>query len=150
MSTGVSTFFADSNLLIYWQDTAHPEKQMRAAAWVESLWLKGQGRLSWQVLHEFYWNATRKLRVENNLARGIVRELAQWSPVDTSLGLVESAWSWSERAQVPYWDGLILAAAERCEATYLLTEDFTAGRRYGDCTVLNPFTADPDEYLPAT
>jgi hypothetical protein len=31
--------------------------------WLEVLWTAGTGRLSWQVLHEFYWNAVRKIRL---------------------------------------------------------------------------------------
>ena len=147
MSTSDKIFFTDSNLLVYWQDTQHPAKQKRAEQWLAGLWASGRGRLSWQVLHEFYWNATRKLEVSNRLIQGLVREFAHWGPVDTSLGLVEAAWRWSARAQVAYWDGLILAAAERCEADYILSEDFQSGRKYGDCTVLNPFEADPGDFI---
>jgi predicted nucleic acid-binding protein len=124
-------------------DTAEPVKQQRASAWIRHLWTTGTGRLSWQVLHEFYWNATRKLKLSDDLARGTVRAMSRWQPVDSSLGLIASAWEWSDRAHLPYWDGLIVAAAERCEAAYLLSEDFQAGRRFGGCTVLNPFASEP-------
>lgn len=44
-------------------------------------------------------------------------------PVDISLGLLRQAWYWADRAQLGYWDALILAAAQRSGARYLLSED---------------------------
>jgi predicted nucleic acid-binding protein len=99
----------------------------------------GTGRLSWQVLHEFYWNAVRKMRLEPAKAREVVEDIAHWKPVDTSMGLIRQAWDWMDSAELSYWDGLIVAAAERAGARYLLSEDFQADRRYGDIRVVNPF-----------
>jgi predicted nucleic acid-binding protein len=48
-----------------------------------------------------------------------------------------------DTAQLSYWDALILAAAQRCGARYLLSEDFQSGRHYGDVEVLNPFEHAP-------
>lgn len=36
--------FVDTNVLIYARDAAHPEKQSRAALWMESLWRNRTGR----------------------------------------------------------------------------------------------------------
>jgi predicted nucleic acid-binding protein len=132
-------FFVDSNLLLYYVDPVAMEKRGRAAEWLEALWMAGTGRLSWQVLHEFYWNAVKKMHLEPAQARGIVEDLSHWRPVDASLGLVQQAWQWMDTAQVSYWDALILAAAERSGARYLLSEDFQGGRVYGEIRVLNPF-----------
>lgn len=149
MSAGATTYFADTNLLLYWHDSADAFKQARAQQWLACLWSQGAGRLSWQVLHEYYANATRKLHVSTRLARALVREFTLWQPVEASLGLVNDAWGWCDHAEVSYWDGLILAAAGRCEADYLLSEDFQSGRKYGGCTVLDPFRSDPAEHFPA-
>lgn len=99
--------------------------------------------MSWQVLHEFSVNAERKARTAKSEARTVVESLALWDPVETSLGLIQRCWHWMDRAQVTYWDGLILAAAERAGCTWLLSEDFQAGRRYGSVTVVNPFQEPP-------
>ena len=85
-------------------------KQARAMECLAALWVAGAGCLSWQVLHEFYWNAVRKMRLEPARAREIVEDLAHWTPVDTTLGLVQQAWHWTDAAQLSYWDALILAA----------------------------------------
>jgi len=58
-----------------------------------------------------------------------------------------SAWHWTDDAGVPYWDALILAAAERADCTHLLTEDFQTARQFGKITVVNPFESAPEELL---
>ena len=136
-------FFVDSNLLLYYVDPTNREKRLQAQEWLEVLWTAGTGRLSWQVLHEFYWNAVRKMRLAPTSAREIVEDLSSWRPVEVSLGVVQQAWQWMDASQLSYWDALILAAAQRSGARYLLSEDFQSGRRYGDVEVLNPFDHSP-------
>jgi predicted nucleic acid-binding protein len=108
--------------------------------------MTGAGRLSWQVLHEFYWNAVRKMRLDPVEAREMVEDLAHWRPVDTSVGLLQQAWHWMDATQMPYWDALILAAAERCGARYLLSEDFQPGRRYNGLQIVDPFGNRPSDF----
>jgi predicted nucleic acid-binding protein len=145
MSAG-DGFFVDSNLLLYYIDPVEPQKRARAADWLEALWMAGAGRLSWQVLHEFYWNSVKKMRLSPARGREIVEDLSHWKPVDTSLGLVQQAWQWMDVAQLSYWDALILAAAERSGARYLLSEDFQGERDYAGVHVLNPFDHSPSEF----
>lgn len=144
--SGADRFFVDSNVLLYCVDGTDPEKQSRALDWLDHLWLTGSGRLSWQVLHEFYWNAVRKMRIEPASARGIVEDLAHWKPVDTTFTLVQNAWQWTDAAQLAYWDALVLAAAQHSGARYLLTEDFQMGRHYGDVLVVNPFAQSASDF----
>ncbi|HJT89397.1 MAG TPA: PIN domain-containing protein [Bryobacteraceae bacterium] len=140
------TFFVDSNLVLYYVDPAEPGKRQRATEWLDQLWMAGAGRLSWQVLHEFYWNAVRKMRLDHADAREIVEDLSRWRPVDTALGLIREAWDWMDAAQLTYWDALIVAAAQRSGATYLLSEDFQHDRAFGTVRVLNPFDHSPSEF----
>jgi predicted nucleic acid-binding protein len=51
--------FVDSNILVYAHDPTTPAKHDRARALVERLWLE-TGRLSIQVMQEFFWIVTRK------------------------------------------------------------------------------------------
>ena len=147
MSAG-DGFFVDSNVLLYTVDPVESGKRVRATEWLEALWMAGTGRLSWQVLHEFYWNAVRKMRLEPSRAREMVADISHWQPVDTSLGLIQQAWYWADEAQLPYWDALILAAAQRSGARYLLSEDFQSERRCQDIQILNPFEHSPSEFAP--
>ncbi len=137
--SAAESYFVDSNLLLYYVDPRDARKRARAMEWLEALWSAGAGRVSWQVLHEFYWNSVKKMRLEPAQAREIVEDLSHWRPVDTTLGLIQQAWEWTDAAQLSYWDALIVAAAERAGARYLLSEDFQADRRFGEIRVLNPF-----------
>jgi predicted nucleic acid-binding protein len=135
--------FVDSNVLLYYVDPADQRKRARANEWLNHLWGNGSGRISWQVLHEFYWNAVKKMRLDPADARQIVETLWYWRPLDTSLGLVKEAWEWVDVAKLSYWDALIVAAAERSNASFLLSEDLQAGRIFRNVQVLNPFEISP-------
>ena len=100
------------------------------------------------MLHEFYVNAGRKLRVARAPARALVESFSRWRPVDMRLGLVQRGWRWMDQAQLSYWDGLIVAAAELAGCNWLLSEDFQTGRKFGSVTVVNPFLRTPDHFRP--
>ncbi|MGD0500051.1 MAG: PIN domain-containing protein [Bryobacteraceae bacterium] len=144
--TARSLFFADSNVLLYAIDRRDRVKQRGARDWLDALWKHGAGRLSWQVLNEFYANATGKIGAPRGEVRQTLESFAWWEPVGFSLGLVQRAWYWIDAARIPYWDSLILAAAERAGCAYLLTEDFQAGRKFADLAVVNPFRSKPGEF----
>jgi len=139
-------FFVDTNVLLYTADNTDPNKQLTAQLWVMALWEQGAGSLSWQVLHEFYVNATRKLRIPSPKARATVEVFASWQPVETGFGLIERAWHWIDKAHVTYWDALIIAAAERAGCVWLLSEDFQEGQKLGTVTVVNPFKDRPERF----
>jgi predicted nucleic acid-binding protein len=143
---GASAFFVDTNVLLYSVDPAGRDKQAAARQWITLLWEHSAGRLSWQVLNEFYLNAVRKLGAPTRNARMVVEALVQWKPVDMTPGILRRAWHWMDTAQLAYWDALILAAAERAECAWMLSEDFQAGRRYGSVTVINPFREQPESF----
>lgn len=105
--------------------------------WIDALWQAGAGCLSWQVLHEFYVNAVRKLKTPSPAARQLVETYALWQPVENSVGLIRRAWDWTDAAQLPYWDALIVGAAERAGCGWLLSEDFQTGRRLGEVATVD-------------
>lgn len=53
--------FVDTNVLVYARDAAGDEKQRAAADWMRHLWTRQAGRVSYQVLQEFYVTVTREL-----------------------------------------------------------------------------------------
>lgn len=135
--------FTDTNLLLYSFDARDAVKRSMANNWLDYLWRTGNGRLSWQVLHEFYANAVRKTGVSAPEAREAVMIFSRWQPAGMNAAVVERAWYWMDRAQLSYWDGLILASAERLGCRWLLSEDFQNGRDYEGVMVINPFTRLP-------
>jgi predicted nucleic acid-binding protein len=137
--------FVDTNVLLYWMDMQDTPKATRAREWIDACWDSGAGRLSWQVLHEFYSNATRKMQVPAAEARRHVKLFGLWQADGINLEVVERCWYWTDKAQVSYWDGLILASAEKLGCSILLSEDFQAGRNYEGVRVVNPFQQSPRE-----
>ena len=146
MSAAADRFFVDTNVLLYSVDATDAAKHARARQWMDALWNTDSGRLSWQVLNEFYWNAVGKLKTPAVRVRQNVETLTLWQPADFGLGLLHRAWYWTDHASVAYWDALIVAAAESTGCKYLLSEDFQAGRKFGGLTVVNPFLTGPEDF----
>lgn len=135
--------FVDTNVLLYSLDSRHPVKTRQAANWLDYLWESGNGRMSWQVLNEFYTNAVLKFGVPSREARKVVSVFVMWKPGGIDFLLVQRAWHWMDHARLSWWDSLILASAERLGCSFLLSEDFQAGRAYGDVRVISPFQQQP-------
>jgi predicted nucleic acid-binding protein len=136
--------FVDSNVFLYALDEADPRKQQAARNWRAELWKSRRGRLSFQVLGEFYVNAVRLLPKARGEARAEVRDLLAWNPVFTDAALLEQAWKIQDRYQLSYWDALIVAAAKASSCVYLLTEDLQAGQTLDGIVVVNPFLDGPE------
>src|SRR2546429_7582047 len=80
--------FVDTNILIYAHDVDAGAKRSRAAEKLRQLWESGAGRLSVQVLQEFYVNVTQKLAtpVARSTARGVVGSYGAWIRESTTAG----------------------------------------------------------------
>lgn len=146
--------FVDTNVFVYERDATEKSKQKRARDWIAHLWDSRQGRISYQILREFYVTVVYKLKpgVEASEARAIVRELSVWEPIPTRLDLLERAWSLGDRYSLSWWDSLVVAAAQVSECHVLLTEDLQHGQEIGPLRILNPFEfpdMDPVEILRA-
>ena len=135
--------FVDTNVLIYAIDAADPRKQAAAHRWLDELWRSRRGRLSFQVLHEFYVKVTQKFPPAREEARSEARDLLAWRPVAIDDEIMEEAWKVQDRYQFSFWDALIVAAAKSTACRFLLTEDLQAGQELDGLLVLNPFQTDP-------
>jgi predicted nucleic acid-binding protein len=136
--------FVDSNVLLYALDEADPKKQKIAQNWRAELWKSHRGRISFQVLSEFYVNAVRKRPSAREEARAEVRDLLAWNPVVTDAALLERGWKLQVRYKLSYWDALIVAAAKAASCKYLLTEDLQSGQELDGIEVVNPFVRAPE------
>jgi predicted nucleic acid-binding protein len=139
-------FFIDTNLLVYSRDASEPEKQQKAMKWMACLWHDKSGRLSYQVLQEFYVTVTHKLDpgLPVEIARMDVRSLVSWQPLSSSASVLERAWGIQDRYGLSWWDSLIVSAAQTAECRYLLTEDLQENQMLGEVKVVNPFETGPD------
>jgi predicted nucleic acid-binding protein len=138
-------YFVDTNILVYARDSSELEKQPLAAEWLEHLWKTNRGRLSYQVLQEYYQVVTRKLSpgLSRDAARQDVIDLLSWRPQQVDHQVLERAWSVEDIHGLSWWDSLIVAAALRSGARYLLTEDLQADQDFGGLVVANPFDRSP-------
>jgi predicted nucleic acid-binding protein len=137
--------FVDTNVLVYARDAAETGKQPKAKAWLEHLWRTRSGRLSYQVLSEFYVTVTQKLNpgLSTDDARVDVRALLAWQPIVIDEAVLEDAWALQDRHSLSLWDALILAAASAAHCDRVLSEDLSDGETYGAVMVVNPFRHDP-------
>lgn len=135
--------FVDASILIYSEDGADPVKHKAAVAWLNVLWQRGVGRVSSQVLNEFYVMATREAKppMPAGDARAEVRRYELWQPWQIDHATVESAWAVESRYGLHYWDSLVVAAAQHMGCSYLLSEDLKHEQHYGGVQVINPFKA---------
>jgi predicted nucleic acid-binding protein len=137
--------FVDTNVLLYRHDITKPEKQQAAEIWLAHLWQTRTGRLSMQVLQEFYFNATQKLNpgLSRQVARQEVQDLTTWHPILIDARVVTDAWSLQDRYGLSFWDSLIAAAARLAGCRFLLSEDLQHDQDLNGVRVLNPFIARP-------
>jgi predicted nucleic acid-binding protein len=133
--------FVDSNVLIYAHDGDAGDKQQRAAERLGKLWESGLGRLSTQVLQEFYVNVTQKIKrpLARGTAREVIRNYALWVESPITPSTVVRASEISEGWKLAFWDGMIFAAAEQDSADQLLSEDLSHGQVIAGIRIVNPF-----------
>lgn len=140
--------FVDTNILACARDLREPAKQAIAQRWLRTLAERRTGRLSWQVLCEFYSVAThpKKLAATSAQARADVIALQVWNPCPVDGVLLEAAWRLSDRYRLGWRDALVVAAARRCECEILLSEDLHDGLVVdGVLRILDPFSPDAPE-----
>jgi predicted nucleic acid-binding protein len=137
----------DTNVLLYEHDARDRTKQQRARAWMAHLWTSKRGRISFQVLNEFYVNATQKLKpgLAPKRAREVVKALLAWEPFTFDGPTIEAAWNVQDRYRLSLWDALIVSAAQIGDCRYLLSEDLQHGQDFGGVKVVDPFGVAPDE-----
>ncbi len=141
-----ATVFVDTNVLIYGVDDKDIPKRDQARAWIAACWQRGCGRVSTQVLNEFYVNVRRKFPtdVARGDARAEIRRYQLWRPWVIDHATVETAWAVEARYRLNYWDALMVAAAQQQTCDLLLTEDLQHDQHIDGVRIVNPFRAGPD------
>jgi predicted nucleic acid-binding protein len=119
--SGGDSFFVDPNALLYSMDSRLQKSGRRTAV-------------------------ARKRCGPTGPVSSVGRSCMNWQPVEMTSGQIRRGWHGIDRAQLSYWDSLIVAAAERMECAWLLGEDFQAGQRFGAVTIVNPFLVKPVEF----
>ncbi|MEM7426755.1 MAG: PIN domain-containing protein [Pseudomonadota bacterium] len=130
--------FLDTNILIY--AAAGTRSDPERAEISRAIIADGDFGLSFQVLQEFYVNL-RKLPAP--LADAEIDEwisnLLLFDCVSGDPQLFLEAVVVSRTYRISYWDGAIVAAANRLDVSTLFTEDLNNGQTYGQVRAVNPF-----------
>jgi predicted nucleic acid-binding protein len=132
-------YFLDTNILIY--AAAGRSDQPDKFRIAEQLIFGGTFGLSGQVLAEFYVNVLTKPKIPLSAeeAERWIDLLSEFPVAAIDDTLVRQGIAYSRRFQISYWDGAIIAAAERLGAPTLYTEDLSHDQMYGSVRVRNPF-----------
>lgn len=135
--------FVDSNVLVYAYDLDAGSKRDTARRLLEQLWESGEGRLSTQVLQEFYVNVTGKVAPPLTAAnaREVVSSYAPWVHSQITPETIVRASEISEVWQLSCWDALILASAEKDGASEVFSEDLQHDQLVGSVRISNPFVS---------
>jgi len=133
--------FVDANVLVCAFDASAGNKQVRAMNLLGRLWQAGTGRLSVQVLQEFYVTVTRKVPKPLSLdeAADRVREFSAWPVFSTKAEDVLAAIALQKRAKLNFWDAMVVEAAHQLGCTTLWTEDLHDGHVLEGVRIRNPF-----------
>lgn len=141
MSADLGRQLVDTNVLVYAHDESAGRKAVRARELLDSLWETGDGCLSVQVLQEFFVVATRRARrlLDAKAASAIVSDFARWTVHSPLAGDVLAAIEIHRKAQIPFWDAMVIRSASQLGCSLVWSEDLSHGQDYGGVQVRNPF-----------
>jgi predicted nucleic acid-binding protein len=133
--------FLDTNVVVYAASKSAIDAEKRAVAL--DLIAKAKFGLSGQVLQEFYVTVTKKMvpMLSHDEALNWIEQFEEFPCAALDGSIVFHGAENSHLHKVSYWDGAIIAAAERLGAQVLYTEDLNHGQKYGTVTAINPFRA---------
>jgi predicted nucleic acid-binding protein len=141
MSAEPAPELVDANILVYAFDASAESKHRAAGQLLERLWHSGTGRLSVQVLQEFFVSVTRKVARPLSLdeAAERIREFTEWKVFSPAAEDVLAAMALQKQAQLSFWDAMIVQAAAESGCEVLWTEDLTDGQILRGVRIRNPF-----------
>ncbi|HEX3357599.1 MAG TPA: PIN domain-containing protein [Tepidisphaeraceae bacterium] len=133
-----ASVFVDTNILVYAHDRSAGDKYLMAKEKVLSLWQHAiPPAVSVQVLQELYVTLVRK-KLSAKECKEFVADYMQWTVISNDPPLLMEGISLTERWKISMWDGLIIAAAQRANASVIWSEDLNDGQNYGGVRVINP------------
>ena len=134
--------FIDTNVFVYAYDPRARSKQEKALALLRRLVVNGRGRISTQVLGEFYVVTTSKLEhplSPAEAAEQVVALAAAWPVLPVTPFVVLEAARGASGYQLHYWDAQLWATARLNQIPLVLSEDFAHERGLDGVQFLNPF-----------
>ncbi len=130
--------FLDTSALVYAYQFDNPNKQRIAHELVRRA-VQGKFVVSAQVVAEFAATLLHKMSATPDAVTAILDKLSPIRLVVSDRELVRRAVEARAAYGIHFYDGMIVAAAERAGCRRILSEDFNAGQEYFGVTVMNPF-----------
>jgi predicted nucleic acid-binding protein len=132
--------FLDTSVLLYAYSPLDPRKQKIADGLVMRAVL-GEVVISAQVLAEFASVLLHKISPPKTAdeVKRILDVLAPIAVVVPDADIVRRAVEAHAAYGIHFYDGMIIAAAERAGSEKIWSEDLNGGQRYFGVTVVNPF-----------
>lgn len=132
--------FIDTNVLVYAYDPSDSHKQRLAQNLVRRA-LAGDIMVSTQVLAEFAATLLHKMRpaARPEDVTAVLDALGAIRVIVTDADVVRRAVEARAEYGVHFYDGMIVAAAERGGCRRIWSEDLNAGQKYFGIGVENPF-----------
>ena len=147
--------FVDSGVLLATVDGADAAVQVAARAWVAWCWQQRAGRISTQVLNEFYNGAMLRFAGTGGLSgvspahiRAHVRRLREWQPPHLDRYAVDGAWDLQDRYGLSYWTALIVSSAQQQGCSHLLSLEIPAGQAFDGVQTISPQSIQPTHIEP--
>ena len=132
--------FLDANILVYAYDANYPAKRKIAQELLRRA-LAGEFVISTQVLAEFATTLLHKFAPAAS-PRDVKWILDKLAPIRVVVPDGDMVWRAVEAHAayaVHFYDGMIVAAAERAGCEKIWSEDFNPGQKYFGVAVANPF-----------
>jgi predicted nucleic acid-binding protein len=132
--------FLDTNVLVYAYDASSPRKQSRAQELIRNA-LRGNVVVSTQVLGEFSTTFLHKVSppAKPQDVTAMLDALAPIRVLAPDAEIVQRAVAAHAKYGLHFYDGMIVAAAERAGCKRIWSEDLSAGQGYFGIRVENPF-----------
>lgn len=138
--------FVDTGVLLQAVDDKAPGKRDQARDWLSACWQRRCGRVSMQVLSDFYVSACKRFTGPSagGDARAEIRRYQYWRPGVIDQPTVDAAWAVESRYRLGYWDALVVASAQQQGCALLITEDLPHDLQIDGVRIVNPFTLGPE------
>jgi predicted nucleic acid-binding protein len=140
-------FFIDTNVLIYARDERFPDKQRAAQGWMATLARQDRAIVSPQVIGEFINAILKNRAVPRDEITSSLQAIWPFMRGATTDDIMAHAWALRAKTGFQWWDCVILANAAALKCDCLLSEDYQNGRTIDGVTIVDPFSAHPDDIL---
>jgi predicted nucleic acid-binding protein len=139
MSEKTSRTLFDTNILVYSDDPRDPGKQQIALNLIKMHLRMRTGVVSLQVLQEYFVSATRKLKLDAELAKRRMEVFARFQVAEPVLNDILAAIDLHRLNGFSYYDALVLRMAKEAGCRILLSEDMQHGQVVDGVRIVNPF-----------